>query len=149
MERDDANSDGEWVFLALLVLTVPVFALALLRLVRHLKAVRTLPALLVFYVILATFSLCRIIYFLDVLIHYNSWVYYALDLLPVALIFTAASIVAYLWCQISQEFPMPINASQTTIGACFYWTLTANLLYYILFCGPFLVLYPDYPLVTA
>jgi hypothetical protein len=149
MERDDAGFYGACVFVALLALTVPLLAFALLRVCRHLRSAQSFPVLLVFYGILAFFLLCRLVYFLDVFCNYDDWVYYSLDLLPVVFIFTAASMVVYLWHQIAEEFLAPYGPPSKALNAYCYWTIGSNLLYYILFFVPFLILYPLDPLVAA
>lgn len=145
MERDDESHPGAYVFMALLAFTVPLFAFAVLRICRHLKSAQSFPVLLVFYGILALFLLCRLVYFLDVFCKYDDWTYYSLDLLPVAFIFSAASLVVYLWHQIAEEFLAPFGPPSKALNVYFYWTLGTNLLYYILFFAPFLVLYPFHP----
>lgn len=149
MERDDANLYGVCVFAALLMFTAPVFAFAVLRICRHLNSAQSFPSLLAFYVVLAVFLLCRLVYFLDVLCKYDDWVYYSLDLMPVALIFTAASVVAYLWHQIAEEFLAPFETTRKALNAYCYWTIGSNIVYYLLFSVPFIVLYPLDSLTTV
>ena len=149
MERDDESFSGACVFVALLALTVPLLAFALLRVCRHLRSAQSFPVLLVFYGILALFLLCRVVYFLDVFCRYDAWTYYSLDLLPVTFIFTAASVVVYLWHQIAEEFLAPYGPPSKALTAYCYWTLGSNLLYIILLFVPFLVLYPIHPLIAV
>jgi hypothetical protein len=97
MQRDDSGLYERIVFIILLSLTVPIFLFALLRIYQHFRAPHPYTPLLVFYSILCLLLLSRIAYFLDVFCHFRPSIYAALDLLPVALIFCAGSIVAYLW----------------------------------------------------
>ena len=148
MERDDTNLYGVCVFAALLAFTAPLFVFAVLRICRHLKSAQSFPCLQAFYVVLALFLLCRFVYFLDILCHYEDWVYFSLDLMPVALIFTAASIVAYLWHRIAEEFMTPFDTSRKRLSAYCYWTIGSNIVYYLLFSVPFIVLYPANPTIA-
>jgi len=97
MQRDDTGLYERIAFISLLALNAPIFLFALLRIYQHSRAPRPYVPVLVFYCILGFLLLARIVYFLDVFLHFRPSIYSALDLLPVSLIFCAGSVVAYLW----------------------------------------------------
>lgn len=97
MQRDDSGLYERIAFMTLLAVNAPILLFALLRIYQHSRAARPYVPVLVFYCILAFLLLVRMVYFLDVFCKFRPFLYSALDLLPVSLIFCAGSVVAYLW----------------------------------------------------
>ena len=97
MERDDKGNSQEAVFIVLFVCNSLVLVFALIRIYQQIRSVKPFRPLLLFYSILVLLLLARLLYFLDVFCHFNDVIYFGLQLLPIALIFCAGSLVSYIW----------------------------------------------------
>ena len=102
MNKDDENTSGVVAFAILagvnsLLLIFTLYKLHITRQTRdHSRHLEVL------YVSIAIYSICirhlvRIIWYLDIAVHYPKDVYFMLEDLPVLLLFTAYSTISCLW----------------------------------------------------
>lgn len=143
MHRDDTDPYERAVFILLLALNAPLFLFALLRIYQHSRSPKPYTPILVFYAILAMLLVARMVYFMDVFWHFSPNIYFALDLLPVSLIFCAGSIVAYLWYLVlRREITLRFHHCGLTVAAkrrCFLLTLFLNATVLFSFLFAFLI----------
>lgn len=102
MKKDDTGPYTEAAFALLAVISFAVLIFSLKRLYDHIRSSKHYTPLIVFYSVLSSFLTSkhyagRLLFFLDVAFHYPEWLYSLLNIVPVVLIFSASTVVSYIW----------------------------------------------------
>lgn len=108
MRKDDTGPYTQAAFGLLAFTSFAVLLFSLKRLYDHLRSSKNYGPLILFYSVLSGFLVCkkdvgRVLFFLDVAFDYPMWVYSLLNILPVVAIFTASTVVSFIWYLLSRR----------------------------------------------
>lgn len=102
MKKDDTGAYTKAAFALLAVVSFAVLLFSLKRLYDHIRSTKHYTPLILFYSVLSGFLSSkrhpgRLLFFLDVAFDYPEWLYSLLNIIPVVLIFSASTVVSYIW----------------------------------------------------
>lgn len=102
MKKDDTGPYTKSAFALLAAVSFAVLIFSLKRLYDHIRSSKHYAPLILFYSVLSCFLTSkphagRLLFFLDVAFDYPEWLYSLLNIVPVVLIFSASTVVSYIW----------------------------------------------------